>query len=134
MFLQSSIPKEVVESVKVDGGNDMHVLWHIIVPLSKAVISVMVLFYGVSHWNSWFSALLYIDDRGKFPLQLVLREILLMNSQNDMLVGQTGSDRAALSESIKYATIIVATLPILIVYPLIQKYFVSGVMVGAVKG
>lgn len=129
-----SIPASLEESAKLDGANDILVLFRIILPLSLPTIAVMVLFYGVAHWNAWFGALLYIDTREKYPLQLVLREILLLNSMDDMMVGERGSSRAAVSESIKYATIIVATLPILVVYPFIQKYFVKGVMVGAVKG
>lgn len=125
------IPRSLEESVKVDGGNDMHVLYHIILPLSKAIISVMVLYYGVAHWNAWFNAMLYINDPSKRPLQLELRTILLEN--------QTGADGNAadnmgLAENIKFATILVATLPILAIYPFIQKYFVKGVMIGAVKG
>lgn len=129
-----SIPASLEESAKLDGANDILILFRIILPLSLPTIAVMVLFYGVAHWNSWFGALLYIDTREKYTLQLVLREILLLNSMDDMMVGEHGSDRAAVSESIKYATIIVATAPILCVYPFIQKYFVKGVMVGAVKG
>ena len=128
-----SIPDSLEESAKLDGANDIVILFKIILPLSIPIIAVMVLFYGVAHWNAWFSALLYIDTREKFPLQLILREILLINSGNDMMVGQQG-DRAAIGESIKYATVIIATVPILVVYPLIQKYFVNGVMIGAVKG
>ncbi|MBO5369113.1 MAG: carbohydrate ABC transporter permease [Clostridia bacterium] len=125
------IPKSLEESVKVDGGNDMHVLWHIIIPLSKAVISVMVLFYGVGHWNAWFNALLYIKDREKIPLQLALRSILIQEQLN---TGANAVDNMGIAENIKFATIIVATVPILLVYPFIQKYFVKGVMIGAVKG
>lgn len=125
------IPKSLEESVKVDGGNDMHVLWHIIIPLSKAVISVMVLFYGVGHWNAWFNALLYIKDRKKIPLQLALRSILIQEQLN---TGANAVDNMGIAENIKFATIIVATVPILLVYPFIQKYFVKGVMIGAVKG
>lgn len=128
-----SIPDSLEESAKLDGANDILILVRIILPLSIPTIAVMVLFYGVSHWNAWFNALLYIDTREKFPLQLILREILILNSTNDMMTGQQ-EDRAALGESIKYATIIVATVPILVVYPLIQRYFVNGVMIGAVKG
>lgn len=125
------IPSSLEESVKVDGGNDMHVLWHIIVPLSKAVMSVMVLFYGVGHWNSWFNALLYIKSEDKIPLQLALRSILIQEQLN---TGANASDQMGLAENIKFATILVATVPILLVYPFIQKYFVKGVMIGAVKG
>ncbi len=129
-----SIPASLEESAKLDGANDIWVLIRIILPLSLSTIAVMVLFYGVANWNAWFNALLYIDTREKYPLQLVLREILLLNSTTDMMVGDKGDGRAAVAESIKYATIIVATVPILLVYPFIQKYFVKGVMVGAVKG
>ena len=127
----NAIPASLEESVKVDGGNDMHVLWHIIIPLSKAVMSVMVLFYGVGHWNSWFNALLYLNRTNIKPLQLRLREILILSQT--AAEGDAG-DVATMSENIKFATIIVATLPILLVYPFIQKYFVKGVMIGAVKG
>ncbi len=126
----NGIPRSLEESVKVDGGNDMHVLWHIIVPLSKAVMAVMVLFYGVGHWNSWFNALLYITDADKIPLQLALRSILIESQLNE----QSGADNYATAENIKFATILVATVPILLIYPFIQKYFVKGVMVGAIKG
>lgn len=128
-----SIPDSLEESAKLDGANDILILFRIILPLSIPTLAVMVLFYGVGHWNAWFSALLYIDTREKFPLQLILREILLLNATDDMMTGQH-EDRAALGESIKYATVIVATVPILLVYPFIQKYFVNGVMIGAVKG
>jgi len=127
----AAIPSSLEESVMVDGGNDMHVLFHIILPLSKAIIAVMVLYYGVAHWNEWFNAMLYIRDPNKRPLQLELRTILLENK-----TGADGdaSDNMGLAENIKFATILVATVPILTIYPFIQKYFVKGVMIGAVKG
>ena len=126
-----SIPDSLEESAKLDGANDIIILFRIILPLSTSIMAVMVLFYGVGHWNSWFQALLYIRTRDKYPLQLILREILLINSASSM----ADSDNAyMLSETIKYATIMVATVPILCVYPFIQKYFVKGIMLGAVKG
>ena len=128
-----AIPKSLEESVKVDGGNDMHVLWHIIIPLSKAVISVMVLFYGVGHWNAWFNAMLYMRDNKYAPLQLALRSLLIVNDGTQGADAGT-ADSAGLAENLKFATILVATVPILLVYPFIQKYFVKGVMIGAVKG
>ncbi len=128
-----AIPKSLEESVKVDGGNDMHVLWHIIIPLSKAVMSVMVLFYGVGHWNAWFNAMLYMRDNSKVPLQLALRSLLIVNDDAQAAAAGT-ADSAGLAENLKFATILVATVPILLVYPFIQKYFVKGVMIGAVKG
>lgn len=127
----AAIPSSLEESVKVDGGNDMHVLFHIILPLSKAIISVMVLFYGVAHWNAWFNAMIYITDPKLQPLQLALRAILIENNTES---GGDAANAFGLSENIKYATILVATIPILLVYPFIQKYFVKGVMIGAVKG
>ena len=127
----AAIPASLEESVKVDGGNDIHVLWNIVLPLSKAILAVMVLFYGVAYWNAWFNAMLYINDTKKVPLQLALRAILLQD-KTDADAGAV--DNIGLAENIKYATILVATIPILIVYPFVQKYFVKGIMIGAVKG
>ena len=129
----ASIPDSLEEAAKIDGANDFTIFSRIVIPLSVPVIAVMVLFYGVHHWNSWFNAMLYIDDRTRYPLQLVLREILLLNESSSMMVGAT-EDRYAIGEAIKGATIVVATVPILFVYPFIQKYFVKGMMIGAVKG
>ena len=105
-----------------------------IIPLAKPTIAVLVLYYGVYHWNSWFNAMIFIRERMLYPLQLVLRDIL-MSYQMDAMVGSAGTaDVESMSESIKYATIIVATLPILLLYPFLQRYFVKGVMIGALKG
>lgn len=128
-----ALPASLEEAAKIDGANDIRVLFQIILPLSKAVLAVMVLYYGVAHWNSWFQAMMYIRSRTKYPLQLILREILLANSAQTMAGGSVG-DQYMIGESIKYATIMVATLPIMCLYPFIQKYFVKGVMIGAVKG
>ena len=128
------IPESIVESAKVDGANDFTILFKIVYPTSMAIIVVMILFYGVNYWNAWFNAMLYIRERRLYPLQLILREILLQNSTNEMTTGITLSDKGNVAESIKYAVIIVSTLPILCLYPFIQKYFVTGVMIGAVKG
>lgn len=130
-----SIPDSIEEAAKIDGANDIVILFRIILPLSLSVIAVMVLFYGVSYWNSWFQAMMYIHDRSRYPLQLILREILISNDTSSMgTVSSAAGDQYMIGESIKYATIIVATVPILCLYPFIQKYFVKGVMVGAVKG
>ena len=130
-----SIPDSLEEAAKIDGANDITVLVRIILPLSIPIIAVMFLFYGVGYWNAWFNAMLYIRDKAKYPLQLILREILLINDTSSMSgAGGNVGDQYMLGESIKYATIVVATLPILLVYPFIQKYFVKGIMVGAVKG
>jgi putative aldouronate transport system permease protein len=129
----AAIPDSMEESAKIDGANDFTVLFRIIVPLSLPVIAVMILFYSVAHWNAWFSAMLYIDKRSLFPLQLVLREILIANSTNEMMTNVSMEEKAYVGETIKYSTIMVATLPILCVYPFLQRYFVQGVMIGAIK-
>jgi len=129
-----TIPASLEESAKIDGAGHITILARIILPLSKAIIAVMVLFYGVGHWNSWFNAMLFLNKRELFPLQLVLREILLQNDTQSMMQGTSVADGLSISETVKYAVIIVATLPILTVYPFLQRYFVQGVMVGALKG
>ncbi|MDR6550885.1 carbohydrate ABC transporter permease [Paenibacillus qinlingensis] len=128
------IPDSLVESAYIDGAHDFTILFRIIIPLALPTIAVMVLYYGVGHWNAWFGAMIYLRNRELWPLQLVLREILISNSTDDMMAGAVAQDRAAIGETIKYATIMVATLPILAAYPFLQKYFVKGVMVGALKG
>lgn len=131
----SGIDDALTESAMLDGAGHMTILWKILVPLCKATIAVLVLYYGVAHWNSWFPAFIYLDDdaKGKLmqPLQIVLRRILILTDMTD-----TGGaeDAAQIAETIKYATIIVSTVPILCLYPFLQKYFTKGVMVGAVKG
>ncbi len=127
-----AIPESLDESARLDGANDFVILFRIFVPLSKSVLAVLVLYYGVAHWNSWFNAFLYIQDREKYPLQLLLREILIANDASSM--ANTMSDVTLIAETIKYALIIVTTVPILLLYPFLQKYFTKGVLVGAVKG
>ena len=130
-----AVPDSLEEAAKIDGANNILILFKIILPLSLPVIAVMVLYYGVAYWNSWFTAMMYLRTRSKFPLQLILREILLSNDATSMGTGGASTgDRYLIGESIKYATIVVATIPILCLYPFIQKYFVKGVMAGAVKG
>lgn len=126
------IPDSLEESAKIDGANDFTILFKIVLPLSKAIVAVMVLFYGVGHWNSWFNAMIYLQDRNKYPLQLILREILILNKDDIVLVGDNYG--TSVDVIIKYACIIVATVPILLLYPFLQKYFVKGIMIGAVKG
>jgi len=135
-FFQNSIPEELHEAAYVDGGTNMGVLFYIVLPLSAPIIAVMVLFYGVGHWNAFFNALIYLSDRSKYPLQLILREILIESQMDSMMssTSDTIADQRLYAESIKYAVIIVASLPVLMLYPAIQKYFVKGVMVGAIKG
>lgn len=127
----AAIDASMEESARLDGANHLTILFKIMLPLTKATVAVLVLYYGVAHWNSWFNAMIYLEDKAKEPLQLVLRQILIINDMSDMGVGE---DTEMISETIKYATIIVATVPILALYPFLQKYFVKGMMVGAVKG
>lgn len=129
-----AIPDSLEESAKMDGANDFVILFRIILPLSLPVLAVMMLYYGVAHWNAWFHALIFLQDRGQYPLQLVLREILLQGEASSMAVGASDSEAAMLTVTLKYATIMVATLPILFAYPFLQKYFVKGALVGAIKG
>lgn len=129
-----AIPESLIESATIDGANEFTILFRIILPLSLPIIAVMILYYGVAHWNEWFNAMIYLRTRDLYPLQLVLREILLVNDTNSMMMDVGQNDRQSISETIKYATIMAATLPILCVYPFMQKYFVKGVMIGAVKG
>lgn len=126
-----TIPDSLFESADLDGANDFTKIRHIIIPLSGSIIAVMVLYYGVAHWNSWFTASMYIREKSRQPLQVILREILILNETSAMSGGDNGLN---LSETIKYATIVIVMTPILMIYPLLQKYFISGVMVGAVKG
>ncbi|WP_207740156.1 carbohydrate ABC transporter permease [Enterocloster citroniae] len=129
------LPDSLEEAAVIEGANDFDVLFRIVVPLIKSTIAVLVLYYGVAHWNQWYQALMYIQTREKFPLQLVLREILIGNSFESMAAGSADSsgESVVIGEVIKYATIIVSTVPILVIYPMLQKHFVKGVMVGAVK-
>ena len=126
-----SIPDGLEESAKIDGASDWTVFSKIILPLSMPALAVMVLFYGVGHWSSWFNEMLYLQDRTLWPLQLIIREIIVLSTS---MATEEGGMSFEMTEIIKYATIMVSTLPILAVYPYLQKYFVKGVMVGAVKG
>ena len=128
-----AVPDSLEESAKIDGATDFQVLFKIFIPVALPSMAVVILFYAVGYWNSWFNAVIYLKDRSMYPISVIIREILILNSNSEMLIGQTG-DVAPIAESIKYATIMVATVPILIVYPYLQKYFVKGTTVGAVKG
>lgn len=127
------IPGELEESALIDGCNDFQTLFMIILPLSIPSLATIALFYAVGHWNGFFTALIYLRTQELYPLQIILRQIVIENQMDD-LINQMMAGRDIVSESIKYATIVVATVPILLVYPFIQKYFVKGVMIGALKG
>lgn len=129
----AGIPDSMEESAKVDGANDLVVLFRIILPVSMPIVAVMILFYGVGRWNDWFNAMIFLRKRELYPLQLILREILVMNSVDSMTGNIKNADRLSVGESIKYATIMVATVPVLFIYPFLQKYFVQGIMIGALK-
>ncbi len=130
----AALPPSLEESAMIDGANDFTILFRISLPLIKATFAVVILFYAVGHWNAWYSALVYLQDRKKFPLQMFLREILIANSSS-VTDGETNSIDGIqfLDELLKFCTIIVSTVPILVIYPFVQKYFVTGVMVGSVK-
>lgn len=134
-FFQS-IPNELQEAASIDGCGNIAFLMKIVMPLSMPIIAVMTLFYGVGHWNAYFDSLIYLNDESKFPLQLFLRQMLI---QEDMSGMSSASDSAISEhlmqiEGLKYAVVIVASLPMLVLYPFLQKYFVKGVMIGSLKG
>lgn len=127
-----ALPGSLAESAFMDGANDFQVLWHILVPLIKPTLAVLTLYYGVGHWNSWFNASIYLRDETWVPVQNVLRSILLVNS--DLAQNVTGDQYDDYAETVKYAAIVISTMPIMCIYPFLQKYFTKGVMIGAVKG
>ena len=139
-FFESSLPEELFEAATVDGCGHTKFFFKIALPLSKAIIAIMVLYYGIGHWNNYFSALLYMKTEDKYPLQLVLRSILISNEANLSMAVTTPEMQAALQEQqalvdlMKYSLIIVSSIPVMILYPFIQKHFVKGVMIGSVKG
>jgi putative aldouronate transport system permease protein len=129
-----NIPVDLDEAASIDGASEMTKLFRIVLPLSMPVLSVLLLFYGVYHWNAWFHAIMFLQNRDLFPMQLILRDILIANDTSSMLQNVSQGDQIPVGETIKYATIIVATLPILFVYPFLQRHFVKGVMIGGIKG
>lgn len=135
-FFQSTIPDALHEAAEIDGCSDFRFFIKMVLPLSTAVIAVMVLYYGVAQWNSYFNALMYLSSRKLFPLQLYLREILVESqATEEMTVGlQEATEQLQFAEMVKYGLIIVSSLPVLIAYPFVQKYFIKGVMIGSVKG
>ncbi len=135
-YFRSAIPGELLEAARLDGCNDFQYFFRILMPLSTPIIAVLTLFYAINHWNQFFTALIYLSDKALFPLQLILRDILIqsqvdMNMMEDL---QSMAAKEAMRELLKYALIVVASVPVLIIYPFVQKYFVRGIMLGAVKG
>ena len=130
-----NVPESLSESAYIDGANDILVLFRIILPLIMPTMAVMLLYYGVGHWNSWFAASIYLKDNARAPLQLVLRAILIQNSDLFNVGSQTGDTvENSYTQTIKYGCIVISTVPVLLIYPFVQKYFTKGVMIGAVKG
>ncbi|EPY14266.1 MULTISPECIES: carbohydrate ABC transporter permease [Paenibacillus] len=141
-FFQSTIPRELQEAASIDGCTNMRLFLQIILPLSAPIIAVMALFYGVGHWNSYFGALIYLNEESKYPLQMILRQILVLQEMSAETTGAAVSssvaaalnNKAEIASLVKYSVIIVSTLPVIVVYPFLQRYFVQGVMIGSVKG
>lgn len=134
-FFESGIPDELLEAAKVDGCSDFGFFFKIVIPLSSTIIAVMCLFYATAMWNQFFHALMYLQDDDKMPLQVVLRNLVLMNQANQM--GSSGDamvTKQKLAEQLKYCIVVVAAVPLLAIYPFVQKYFAKGVTIGAVKG
>lgn len=134
-FFENSIPKEMYESAMIDGCGDIRTLWSIVLPLATSIIAVLVLYYAVDYWNAYFNALIYLNDSKLYPLQIILRNILLVGQTEQMGTNSVGmEEKIKMAEAIKYSVIVVSSLPVLIIYPFVQKHFVKGVMIGAVKG
>jgi multiple sugar transport system permease protein/putative aldouronate transport system permease protein len=135
-FIENTIPKELFESAKIDGASEFRCFLNIVVPLSTTIMAVLVLYYAEGHWNSYFNAFIYLAKRELFPLQIFLREILIMNNidQKSLMDDAAMAFKQGMYDLLKYALIVVATAPIICVYPFIQKYFVKGVMIGSIKG
>lgn len=128
------IPESLEESALLDGATDLQIFFRIYVPLSTAVIAVIAMYYGVAWWNSWYQSLIFQPDNKLWPLQMILREVLITNTKTSTVDVTTMAEEAYYRELVKYCTVIVATVPILVIYPFLQRYFVKGVMIGAVKG
>lgn len=134
-YLSANIPDEMIEAAQIDGADDLRTLWSVVMPLSGPILAVIGLYYAVAHWNDYFSALLYLRDDSQFPLQVILRQVVQSPLESLALGGgRTLEERSLYSRTVQYAVIVVSTVPILLVYPLLQRYFVKGVMVGALKG
>jgi len=139
VFFQSTIPNELEESARIDGCSNFKLFFKIVLPLSAPIIAVMALFYGIGHWNQYFNALIYLQDRAKYPLQMILREILVlqdMSSQSDVTgsMAEALHSKQQLAAIIKYGVMIVSSLPVIVLYPFLQRHFVQGVMIGSLKG
>ncbi|MCK9478896.1 MAG: carbohydrate ABC transporter permease [Firmicutes bacterium] len=135
-YLQSNIPQELYEAAEIDGAGDFRVLVQIVLPLSTPILAVITLFYAIRHWNSYFDALLYLKSMRLFPLQLTLRNILILNTVDLSMLTDVEeiAQRQGIAELLKYSLIVVASAPVLLIYPFVQKYFIKGIMIGSLKG
>lgn len=129
----SSIPDSLEESASLDGANDLRILFNIILPVSKPIIAVILLFYTVEKWNAWFLASIFLNTRRLFPISLILREILISNDTSSLVSDIDVTDKEPIAETIKYATMVITVMPIVVIYPFLQKYFIKGVMLGSIK-
>lgn len=134
-YFMSNFPDELLEAAQLDGCSDLYYLVRIVLPLSKPIIAVIALYYAVGHWNEYFNAFMYISDPKLQPLQIVLRSILIQNSVDSLTIDLSNMvEREALKNLLKYSLIVVASVPVLVIYPFVQKFFVKGVMIGSIKG
>lgn len=133
-FFESSIPDGLIEAATIDGAGSFRTFISVVIPLSKAVIAVMALYYAVGQWNSYFNAMIFLQDPDKYPLQLVLKEILIASESTVGGSGETILEQYRLANQLKYVSVIVSSLPVLAIYPFVQKYFAQGVMIGSLKG
>lgn len=133
-FLQNTIPNEVYEATEVDGANDIQTFFKIVLPLSMPILAVLTLFYAVGIWNNYFTGLIYLKDRSRYPLQMFLREILVTQADSMSEGLEADMNKMLVQESVKYGAIVVSSVPMIILYPFLQKFFVKGVMIGAIKG
>ncbi len=135
-FFESTIPEDLRSAAFIDGAGNLRFFFQIVMPLSKAIVSVMVLFYAISHWNAFFNAFIYLESSKLYPLQVVLRDILVSNQPDPAMIDDLATliEKQKVAEMLKYGLIVVASLPVLILYPFVQRYFVTGVMVGSIKG
>jgi len=135
-YFQTTIPGELLEASQIDGCNDFRFLLKIVVPLSGPIIAVIALFYAVGHWNQYFNAMIYLKNPQLYPLQLILRDILVQNEVRIDMLGdvKSAAARQGLRELLKYSLIVISSVPLMLVYPFVQKFFVKGVMIGSIKG
>ena len=133
-FFESSIPDGLVEAARIDGAGEFRIFFSLVLPLSKAILAVMALYYAVGQWNSYFNAMIFLQDENLYPLQLILREILIASETTTGGSGETILEQYRLANQIKYVSVIVSSAPVIMLYPFVQKYFAQGAMIGSLKG